>query len=186
MVCYLSPLVVFFLRYRSIVCDAPARAYVLCMKQHMGYDSCAHCFIKGFHKNNRLLFKVSKPFILREKNTFQACGELAEKRRIAVNGVKLITPLSKFFNLPWDCVIDPMHQVCLGTAKILSKFLISLAKGGTLKELENLVSNCKNPFDILHRTKKLKDLTFWKAFDFKLFFFHIGPLVFDILNVSNI
>ena len=130
--------------------------------------------------------EVSKPFILREKNTFQACGELAEKRRIAVNGVKSITPLSKFFNSPWDFVIDPMHQVCLGTAKILSKFLISLAKGGTLKELENLVSNCKIPFDILHRTKNLKDLTFWKAFDFKLFFFHIGPLVFDNLNVSNI
>ena len=153
----------------------------------MGYDSCAHCFKKkSFHKNNRSLFKVSKPFILREKNKFQACGELAEKRRIAVNGVKSITPLSKFFNLPWDCVIDPMHQICLGTANVLSKFLISLAKGGTLKEQENLVSNCKIPFDILIRTKKLKDLTFWKAFDFKLFFFHIGPLVFDNLNVSNI
>ena len=79
-----------------------------------------------------------------------------------------------------------MHQVCLGTAKVLSKFLISLAKGGTLKGLENLVSNCKIPFDILHRTKKLKDLTFWKAFDFKLFFFQIDPLVYDNLIVSNI
>ena len=69
-----------FLRYRSIVCDAPAGAYVLCMKQHMGYDNCAHCFIKSFHKNNILLFKVSQPFILREKNIFQACGEHAEKR----------------------------------------------------------------------------------------------------------
>ena len=64
-------------RYRSIVCDAPARAYLLCVKQHMGYDNSAHCFIKIFQKTNRLLFKVSKPIILREKkNTFQACGEL--------------------------------------------------------------------------------------------------------------
>ena len=77
-----------------------------------------------------------------------------------------------------------MHQVCLGI--VLSKFLISLAKGGTLIELENLASNCKIPFDTLHRSKMLKDLTFWKALDFKLFFFHIRPLVFDNLNVSNI
>ena len=51
-----------FFRYRTIVCDAPATAYVLCMKQHMGYQSCPHCLIKGFHQSNRMLFKVSKDF----------------------------------------------------------------------------------------------------------------------------
>ena len=57
------------LKIRSIFCDMPATAYVQCMKQHKGYSSCPHCFIIGFHKNNRIVFKVSKTFILRENNS---------------------------------------------------------------------------------------------------------------------
>ena len=91
----------------------PATAYVLCMKQHMGYSSCPHCFIKGFHKNNRMLFKVSKTFVLRENDSFKRCGDLADKTKTVVNGVKSYTPLNKFLSLPWDCPIDPMHQVFL-------------------------------------------------------------------------
>ena len=128
-----------FFRYRSIVYDAPATAYVWCMKQHMGYQSCPHCFIKGFHQSNRMLFKVSKAFILRENDTFRACVETANQKQITVNGVKSLTPLIKFSNLHWVCPIDPIHQVFLGTGKVLSKFLISLAKGNTLKVLEDRV-----------------------------------------------
>ena len=66
-------------RFRSIVCDAPARAYVLCMKQHMGYESCSHCLIKGLHENRRMLFKVTKAFFARENEHFVRFGELAEE-----------------------------------------------------------------------------------------------------------
>ena len=172
-------------RFRSIVCDAPATAYVLCMKQHMGYESCAYCFIKGFHQNRRMLFKVSKAFFLREHEYFVRCGELAEQQKSIVHGIKSQTPLNKFFNFPWDCPIDPMHQVFLGTGKVLSKFLISLAKGNSLTELQKRVLSCMVPFDIQHRTRKITDINYWKAFDFKLFFFHIGPLVFFDLGVSS-
>ena len=63
-----------------------------------------------------------------------------------------------------------MHQVFLGTGKVLSKVLISLAKGNLFQRAERLLSLKKIPFDIQHRTRSLHEIKFWKAFDFKLFF----------------
>lgn len=31
----------------ALVCDAPAKAFVLCVKNHSGYDSCTKCLIEG-------------------------------------------------------------------------------------------------------------------------------------------
>ena len=125
-----------------------------------------------------MLFKVSKAFFLREHEYFVRCGELAEQQKSIVHGIKSQTPLNKFFNFPWDCPIDPMHQVFLGTGKVLSKFLISLAKNNSLTELQKRVLSCMVPFDIQYRARKIIDISYWKALDFKLFFFHIGSLVF--------
>ena len=41
-------------------------------------------------------------------------------------------------------------------------------------------------FDIQHRTKSLSDIKFWKVFDFKLFFFHVAPLVFYFLLIEKV
>ena len=158
-------------KIRSIVCDMPATAYVLCMKQHMVYSSCPHCFIKGFHKSNRMLFKVSKTFILRENDSFKRCGDLADKTKTVVNGVKSYTPLNKFLSLPWDCPIDPMHQVFLGTAKVLSKMIVSLVKGPSALELEKTILNCKVPFEILHRPKCYLNSISGKLLILSCFFF---------------
>ena len=83
-------------RFRSIVCDAPARAYVLCMKQHMGYESCSHCFIKGVHENRRMLFKLTKAFFARKNQHLIRCAELAEEQKGVMHGIKSKTPLNIF------------------------------------------------------------------------------------------
>ena len=93
-------------------------------------------------------------------------------------GVKSSTPLNSLMSLPWDCPIDPMHQIFLGTGKVLTKMMISLLKRETLMAAETLTKNLNVPFDAKHKPKALSELNFWKAFDFKLFFFHSGPLIF--------
>ena len=155
---------------RSIVADMPAAACVLCMNQFNGYFSCPHCFMKGLSKNHRMLFPATKSFVLRENLDFRACGKTADDGETMKFRIKLSTPLNKIINLPWNCPIDPMHQIFLGTGKTLSKLLISLAKGPLMQKAETLMSRVKVPFDIQHRTKSLSDVQFWKAFNFKLFF----------------
>ena len=36
---------------KALVCDAPARAFVKCIKGHTGYYSCERCIVKGEYKN---------------------------------------------------------------------------------------------------------------------------------------
>ena len=157
-------------RIRTIVADMPATASVLCMNQFNGYSSCPHCFIKGFWQNYRMLISVTKPFKLCENKDFKACGRAAERDGDIKCGIKSSTPLNSILDLPWDCPIDPMHQVFLGTGKVLTKVLVSLAKS-KLKEANNLMMQVKVPFDILHRIMSLDEIKFWKGFDLKLFFF---------------
>ena len=146
----------------------PATACILCMNQFNGYSSCPHCYITGFSQNHRMLFSVKKTFVLRESQDFKACGILADQSGEIKSGIKSQSPLNKVISLPWNCPIDPMHQV----------FLVSLATNQILKKAETYMTFVKVPFDIQHRTKLLSDIKFWKAFDFKLFFFHVAPLVF--------
>ena len=41
---------------KAFVCDAPARAFLKCIKSHSGYDSCERCEEHGeYHKGIRLL-----------------------------------------------------------------------------------------------------------------------------------
>ena len=131
-------------------------------------------FIKGFHQNRRMLFKVSKAFFLREHEYSVGSGELAEQQKSIVHGIKSQTPLNNFLNFPWDCPIDPKHQVFLGTGKVLSKFMVSLAEGNSLTELQKRVLSCMVHFDIQNRYRNYRyqsitDINYWKAFDSVLF-----------------
>ena len=147
------------------------------MNQFNGYSSCPHCFIKGFWQNYRMLFSVTKPFKLRKNKDFKACGWAAERDGDIKCGIKSSTPLNSILDLPWDCPIDPMQ--------VLRKVLVSLAKS-KLKEANNLMMQVKLLFNILHRIKSLDEIKFWKAFDLKLFFFHVGPLVFGKIPVRRV
>ena len=74
-------------------------------------------------------------------------------------------------SLPWDCPIDPMHQVFLGTGKILTKLIISMLKGNNLIKVEKAIKDVKVPFDVKHRPKSLGGVNLWKAFDIQNVFF---------------
>ena len=38
----------FPLRISAVICDAPARAFLKCIKGHSGYDACERCTIQGY------------------------------------------------------------------------------------------------------------------------------------------
>lgn len=95
----------------SFVCDAPAKAFVKCIKSHSGYSSCDKCTIVGEYVNNKVVFNsTSCP-----KRTNQAFLEQSD----ADHHVG-ITPLCKLhINLVEKFPVDYMHCVCLGVVKKL-------------------------------------------------------------------
>jgi len=40
----------------ALICDTPAKAFVLCVKGHAGYSNCKKCQIEGENIRNRLCF----------------------------------------------------------------------------------------------------------------------------------
>lgn len=55
----------------TVVCDAPARSFVKCIKPHMAYFCCERCTIRGYNTGSRQLF-LQKGCSLRTDASFRA------------------------------------------------------------------------------------------------------------------
>ena len=116
---------------------------MLCMLQFNGYFGCPHCFMRGVSHQNRMLYPCNAPFVLRNKRKFEEFGQLAEIKRSSMLGIKKRSPLCNVFKFPWDAPLDPMHQIFLGTGKVLSKSLLGLLKGDDQKLMSELIKSIK-------------------------------------------
>lgn len=95
----------------AFICDAPARAFLKCVKGHTGYYSCERCTQKGTHVNRRMTF----PEISAEHRTDEAF------RNMVYEGHQLgVSPLNELgVGLVSGFVLDYMHLVCLGVMRKL-------------------------------------------------------------------
>lgn len=105
----------------GLICDAPAKAFALCTKDHNGFYSCTKCTIKGKYLHNRICFP----------NTKLRC-HLRTDELFAVNAYKHFqTGFSILNNIPRflpisHTLLDYMHLLCLGVVK---KMILLWIKG---------------------------------------------------------
>ncbi|PIK42580.1 hypothetical protein BSL78_20568 [Apostichopus japonicus] len=90
---------------RCIVCDAPARAFVKCMKLYSGYYGCDKCTQKGAWKG-RMTFPEVEDITLR-------CQTNIEHHKQVSSPFCDVTNVNMVTSFP----IDYMHQVCLGVMR---------------------------------------------------------------------
>lgn len=88
----------------ALVCDAPAKAFVLCTKGHPDFFCCSKCIVKGKHEN-----RVCYPDIRQELRTDQSFRDKAQEEQHA--GI----PIDLIENVP----LDYMQHVCLGVMRKL-------------------------------------------------------------------
>ena len=165
-----------------LVCDMPAKAPALNMNQFNGYNGCTHCLLIGCRLGSRLIYPCDQAFIMRDQLSFHRHAIKAEKRQKAVAGIKGISSLSSFFSFPADALIDPMHQVFLGTGKVLCKLFINSLKSKELDIFDKLLNQYQIPVDFLRRPKNVVEMQHWKASDFKILFLHLIPLSMDLFE----
>lgn len=101
-------------RIEALICDAPAKAFVLCVKGHSGYYSCTKCQIEGEYVGNRICFpEVDAP--LRTDNDFV--------RKIDDNyhkpDVTCILLEIPYFKPVTNVPLDYMHSICLDIVRKL-------------------------------------------------------------------
>jgi len=161
---------------KQVICDSPAKAYLLNVKGHNSRVGCNTCKIEGEYRDHRMSF-LGVNALLRTDNSFRIRSDDEYH--------KCNTPLEC---LPIDMIkavpIDYMHSVCLGTMKRLLKFWVRGKQSVRIpnekiddvdKELINLRQYFSSEF--VRFPRSLSDIEYWKANEFRTFLLYTGPIV---------
>lgn len=164
----------------SFICDAPARAFVYCIKPHMAHLGCPKCTVEGDHLNNRAAFppQVST---LRTNDSIRLQTDYDHH-----------TGVSPLTTLPIDIVstapLDYMHLLCLG----VTKKLLNLWFHGPYREPLNvrfgpverrqlseltLSLGPHVPKEFARKPRSTGEIDRWKATEFRFFLLYSGPVV---------
>jgi len=108
----------FFIEIHSFVCDAPARAFLKCIKQHTGYSSCDKCTEPGKYYKNKIVFTNLRAL----KRTNKSFREHTDDDHHINQTPLLCLPIDMIKCFPTDY----MHNICLG---IVRKLLFTWLRG---------------------------------------------------------
>ncbi|GBN39574.1 hypothetical protein AVEN_174655-1 [Araneus ventricosus] len=172
---------------KGFVCDAPARAFFKCIKNHNGYFGCEKCCQKGKRDNNRMTFPDSNA-PKRKDSDFDSyshdndSGFILEKSPLLKVDIGLVTQFP----------LDYMHMVCLS---VMRKLFISWCRGPLNVHLcsrdidilsNRLVSYSRNiPDELPRKPRSLREIDRWKATEFRMFLLYLGPTVLKKVLPSN-
>lgn len=159
----------------QVICDAPAKAFILNVKGHNAYFGCNMCTEEGSYEGRMTYLGVNSS--LRTDNSFRL--------KIDDDYHKGFSPLER---LPIDMVstvtLDYMHVVCLGVVKKLIKFWVKGKKPNRIVQinLDDINSSIENvrqyiPSDFVRLPRPLVDFDYWKATEFRTFVLYTGPIV---------
>lgn len=160
-----------------IVADAPAKAFLLKVKNHNGYFGCNSCEVEGDFIDNKVCFlNLCAP--LRTNDSFRSKSNIEYHK----------DGLSPLIELPLDItttvVLDYMHCVCQGVMKRLLEFWVRGKKPmRIIEEKKDIISlsllNIRKfvPSEFARLPRSLDDLEYWKATEFREFLLYTGVIV---------
>lgn len=162
------------------ICDAPARAYVKCVKGHSGYFSCDRCTVEGEFLEDHVCL-VKSDASLRTDSSFRSKEQYEHHWSTS--------PLE---DLPIYMInvfpLDYLHLILLGVTKFLLQFWTTgIATYKTkfsaldMKQINEkiMVARKTQPADINRKCRPLSSLRFWKGTEFRTFLLKVGPAVLE-------
>jgi len=169
----------------SIICDAPARAFVKCIKSHSGYSSCEKCTQKGewygkvvFTSMNASL-RTNEQFIEKSDEDHHLQGATSPIERLSIGMVS---------HFP----LDPMHLLYLGVTR---RLLLHWIRGPLTVRLSSRVVSKMSahllhlsqfiPREFSRRSRSLSEIDRWKATEFRLFLLYLSPVVLASALTEN-
>lgn len=109
----------------GLICDAPAKSFILNVKGHTGFNSCTKCTIKGKYINGRVCFPNTS-YSLRTDELFAV-----NAYKKFQSGYSILNNIPEFLPLS-QTPLDYIHLVCLGVVK---KLLLLWIKGALFVRL---------------------------------------------------
>ncbi|XP_043241159.1 uncharacterized protein LOC122391391 isoform X2 [Amphibalanus amphitrite] len=160
----------------SVVCDAPARAFLKCVKGHSGYHSCERCDQAGRHIQNRMTFPDMGANV-RNDHLFKQMQDEDHHTGISPLSVLNVGMVSCF-------PLDYMHLVCLGVMRKLVALwlqgpLLCRLPGHAVREISERLKGLYGsvPQDFGRRPRSLNEFRMWKAVEFRQILLYTGPVV---------
>lgn len=169
----------------SFVCDAPARAFLKCVKGHNSYSGCERCSVHGIYENHRMVF-LELEAEMRTDHTFRFMIDDDHHIQQSPLAALPIDMVSRF-------VLDPMHLLYLG---VMRRMLSYWTKGPLTVRLQSRVVNCMSewminarryiPREFARKSRSISEMERWKATEFKLFLLYCGAVVLHTSVPENI
>lgn len=160
---------------KGFVCDAPARAFLKCIKGHTGFYGCERCIVKGELINHRMVY-LSNTDLKRTHDSF-----ISQSNKGHHTGVTPFTQINGF-DLVQGFFLDYMHMSCLGVMRrLLSLWLKGNSKlSATQRRIlsDRLVAISPfMPFEFSRKARDLKDVDRFKATEFRFILLYAGPII---------
>lgn len=73
----------------KILCDAPAKAFVLCIKNFNSYQSCTKCWTEGLFINNRMTFRELNSKLRTDEEFYFQTDEAYHKEKSVLCDLKI-------------------------------------------------------------------------------------------------
>ncbi|KAG9272098.1 hypothetical protein AMEX_G13048 [Astyanax mexicanus] len=164
------------LKLSSIVCDAPACAFLKKIKGHSGYYGCGKCTQEGEYKENRVIFPETNTPLRTDDNFKEMCDE---EHHLGPSPLQN-TSIGMVSGFP----LDYMHLVCLG---VMRRLLMLWLRGQlacrlstfNVSRLSQQPIDVKNfvPVEFSRKPRSLQELDRWKATELRQFLLYTGPVV---------
>ncbi|KYN00711.1 hypothetical protein ALC62_08511, partial [Cyphomyrmex costatus] len=158
----------------KILCDAPAKSFVLCIKNFNSYQSCTKCWAEGLFQNNRMTFPELHSKLRTNEEFYAQTDQDYHKEASLLCDLKI-----DFVT----CVpLDYMHLILLGIMKHLLSFWI---KGNqevrvfkedidTINEKLKLIYK-STPYEFSRKPRQITEYEKWKAVELRTFLLYYGP-----------
>lgn len=176
------------IKSRAYIMDSPAKALVLEIKYPRGFSSCPRCKIRGFQKDNRMVF-LSTTEDRRSDSEFRLRMDLNHHRTLAHLALEDLSDL----NMVQDIACESMHNSFLGVSKLLLKLLIEIrGKSYSLSKtqiaaLNSNISNLKWPKEFNRHLRPLDCFHIYKATELKNWLFYVGMVILkDVLDQKHL
>ncbi|XP_060606312.1 uncharacterized protein LOC132758638 [Ruditapes philippinarum] len=178
------------IQIKVFVCDAPARAFLKCIKGHTANHSCERCQIRGEYYERRVTYRLPE-----EDDDLPLLRSDVEFSRMEYPEHQIAR--SPLLDAGISCIskfpLDYMHLVCLGVVKRILVFLrdgpraCKLSKQQFRRISDRLSSfNGKMPRKFARQPRPITEMEHWKATEFRQFLLYTGPIVLSGIVTDKI
>ena len=165
------------------VCDAPARAFVKCIKGHTGYYACERCRVKGYYEDRKVVYPADELYEPRTDADFANMRYNHPDDGDEHQTDQQSPLIGAGINCVSGVVIDTMHCVYLGTWRRFLQYLFTGSRNGcrlshALKtRLNRRLMTLRLPSEFSRQPRSVFDMEYWKATEYRSSLLYTG-LVF--------